>query len=419
MSHFATEAERAILGAIIAEPDTLLQASDIICPEDFSTTSHRLIYNALFDLYQLGEKTDFIALIDRLKEKGHIQQAGGEDYIIDIANDHISSASIKLHSRIVHDKSLLRRAGAWAQTVADQSKNGIEDIPEWLGKVESELVELAQSAKSKTSPYTDDILKTLDQYWDDSLNGKEICIAPPAFLKEPIPGFYPKHLWIIGGYTGKGKSKFLNQLLVDAMDAGAKILLFSLEDSREEKMMGLISNLADISYKALITGRITGYEDRIEKAKKMIAKWNPIIYDDVRTVDDIRLKSKKHKIREGVDIIAIDYIQNLAIRNTLYETMADAAGKLYALVKELKVTCLAVSQIDNESAKKESNIIGLKGAGELAAAAHIVLWLTRVKGQGKERHMDCTIKKNRPFGETAKIELTFTEKWTGLTGRSL
>jgi len=419
MSHFAEEAEKAVLGAIIVDPDSLLQASDILGPEDFSTTAHRVIFNALFELYQLGEKIDLITLVDRLKSTGHIKQAGGEEYIADIASELVTSANIKFHSRIVHEKSLLRRTCAWAQAVTEQSKNGIDNIPEWLGQIESDLIEISQAAKSKTSPYTHDILKELGEYWNDSLSGKEICVRPPDFLKPIIPGFYPKHLWIIGGYTGKGKSKFLNQLLVDAMDAGAKIILFSIEDSREEKMMGLISNLADIPYKALITGKITGYEDRIEKAKKMIAKWNPIIYDDVRTVDDIRLKAKKHKIREGIDIIAIDYLQNLAIRNTLYETMADAAGKLYALVKELKITCLAVSQIDNESAKKESNIIGLKGAGELAAAAHIVLWLTRVRGEGRERHLDCSIKKNRAFGETGKIELTFTEKWTGVMQRHL
>ena len=411
------EAEQSILGAIAVDPDALLRASDILEPSDFSRTAHRLIYEAMLDLYSLGETIDIISLVTRLETKGVLEQVGGAPYISAIASEVPTSANIAYHSRIVHQKALIRKTGAWAAAVALQSQNGIEDITAWLGKVESELIDIAQTAKSKTSPYTTDILTELKQYWDDSLNGKENCIAPPDFLKEPIPGFYPKHLWMIGGYTGKGKSKFLNQLLVDAMDAGGKILLFSLEDSREEKMMGLISNLADVPYKALITSRITGYETQIEQAKKMIAKWNPIIYDDVRTVDDIRLKAKKHKIKDGIDIIAIDYIQNLAIKNTLYETMADAAGKLYAMVKELKVTCLVVSQIDNESAKKESNIIGLKGAGELAAAAHIVLWLTRVTGKGKERFLDCSIKKNRAFGETGKFELTFTERWTGVTRR--
>ena len=301
--------------------------------------------------------------------------------------------------------------------MAEQSKNGIEDIPAWLGKIESGLIDIAQSAKSKTSPYTSDIIKSIEQFWNDSLEGKKVCYAPPDFLDGPIPGIYPKHLILIGGYTGKGKTIFMNQILCDIMGEGGKAIVFSMEDSREEKLLRMVANIADIYYKDLITGRISGYESQIEKAKKLIAKWNPIIYDDIRTMDDIRLKVKKHKIKDGVDIVAIDYIQNLAIKNTLYETMADAASKLYAMCNELSVTGLVVSQIDNESAKKESNIIGLKGAGELAAAAHIVLWLTRETGKEKNRHINCTIKKNRPFGETGKLELTFTEKWTGVTKR--
>lgn len=417
MSHFPTEAEQSILGAILLAPDALLQASDIIEPSDFSATAHRLIYESMLDLYQLGENIDIISLITRLEAKGVLKQIGGSDFIASLASEAVTSANIAFHSRIVRQKSLIRLTGAWAAAVAEQSKNGIEDIPAWLGKIESGLIDIAQSAKSKTSPYTSDIIKSIEQFWNDSLEGKKVCYAPPDFLDGPIPGIYPKHLILIGGYTGKGKTIFMNQILCDIMGEGGKAIVFSMEDSREEKLLRMVANIADIYYKDLITGRISGYESQIEKAKKLIAKWNPIIYDDIRTMDDIRLKVKKHKIKDGVDIVAIDYIQNLAIKNTLYETMADAASKLYAMCNELSVTGLVVSQIDNESAKKESNIIGLKGAGELAAAAHIVLWLTRETGKEKNRHINCTIKKNRPFGETGKFELTFTEKWTGVTKR--
>jgi len=412
----AIEAEQALLASALAEPDTLLVASDILGAEDFYREPHKLIFSALLDLHQLGDTIDLVTLCERLQNIGALDKAGGSDYISELAAGHVTSANTKFHANIIKKKSLLRQTGTWAASVMEQSRNGIENVGEWLGKIESELVDLSLASRSKHSPLAGDIISSLRQYWNNSLTGQVKNIPAPAFLEAQIPGFYPKHLWMVGGYTGKGKSIFLNQILCDAMSAGAKILLFSLEDSREEKMMRMIAALANIPYKALMTGKISNFKDDIRSAEKALTKWNPIIYDDIRTVDDIRLKSKKHKIKDGINIVAIDYVQNLAIKNTLYETMVDAAVKLDAMVKELEITCIGVSQIDNESAKKDSGLIGLKGAGELAAAAAIVLWLTR-GGKGKERHIDCTIKKNRPFGETGKKELIFNELWNGVRRR--
>lgn len=408
----AIDAEKAILAAGIMEPESLLQITDIIETNDFYKESHKLIFHALLDLFQLGEPIDIVSLQEKLKTQGNLDNAGGENYITDIAISHITAANVKYHAKIVHKKSLLRKTGAWAHTVEEQSRNGIEDVNEWLGKIETDFINITQTSRSKNSPRADKIIQSIHQFWEDSLSGKAVCVPPPDFLEDHIPGCYPKHWWMIGGYTGKGKSIFLNQILCDIMGEGGKTLIFSLEDSREEKLMRMIANLADINYKKLMTGRVSDVKGQIRAAEKALEKWNPIIYDDVRNMDDIRLKTKKHKIQDGINIVAIDYYQNLAIKNNLYETMVDAAVTTDAMVKELGITCIGVSQIDNESAKKDSGIIGLKGAGELAAAAGIVLWLTRGKGKGKERHMDCTIKKNRPFGETGTIELEFSNLWT-------
>lgn len=377
-----------------------------------------MIYVTLLDLYQLGEEISLISVFERLRAKSQLDSVGGEGYITSLAFELPTAANIAYHARLVHQKALLRRVEQWALKISEQSKNGIEDVSQWLGEIESQLIDITTIAKGKKDPAASGILKEIKKYFNSVLNGESVYVPSPDFLEDPIPGFYP-HLWMIGGYTSKGKSSLLNQILVDALGNGGRALVFSVEESREEKMMRMISNIEDIPYKALMTGRITGYEERIRKAEKQILEWNPIIYSDVRNMDEIYLKTKKHVIQDKINIVMLDYVQNLLIKNTLYETMVDASVKLFAMTRDLGITVIGVSQIDNESAKKESNIIGLKGAGELASAADIVLWVTRVKGQGKERHLDCTIKKNRPFGEVGKIELTFSEKWTSIYKRNL
>ena len=130
------------------------------------------------------------------------------------------------------------------------------------------------------------------------------------------------------------------------------------------------------------------------------------------------MKAKKHKLQDDISLIAIDYVQNIHGSGDLYQDMRAVSMDLDKLKKDLSVTVIALSQVTNESAKMNSEVIGLKGAGELAAAADIVLWLKRVKGEGKERFLDCEIRKNRPFGVTGIIPLTFSKKWTRLDRRS-
>ena len=95
--------------------------------------------------------------------------------------------------------------------------------------------------------------------------------------------------------------------------------------------------------------------------------------------------------------------------------MSDAIIKLQKMAKELQVTMIVLSQVNNAAMRDESGVIGLKGAGELAAAADIVLWLKRSKDH--ERHLDCQVKKNRPVGKTGIIPLQFSENWTKIERR--
>lgn len=412
------QAEEAVLGAILIEPNSLLRANEIIQHDDFYRTTNGKIFDAMHDLFELGDPIDVITVCERLKQKGYLEECGGESYIASLAFEIPTAANVAYNARIIKNKSILRKIGAWAADTYNLSRNGVENIGDFISTIEGHLIDIAASAKSKKDPSIRSIIDRLRQFRNRITNGEIIYTAVPDFLEDFVPGFYP-NFWIIGGYTGKGKSNFMNQIIVDGQGNGAKALIFTTEESADEKTNRMISNIGDISFKTLQKGNVTGYEERIEKAENVILKWDPIIYDDVRTTDEIYLLTRKHVIQDKINIVCLDYVQNLFIKNTLYETMVEASVKLFAMSRLLGITVIAVSQIDNESAKKESNIIGLKGAGELAAAADVVFWLTRVKGTGKERFIDCTIKKNRTFGDTGKVELTFSEKWNYISKRHL
>ncbi len=410
------EAEQFLLSAILLDPDSLLIASDIIDPSDFYREQHRQIFEASLDIYQLGESLDLLTLAERLRVKNRLDQAGGVGYLSMLAALSPTSANARYHAKLIKEKSILRRVKLWASGLSARADEGIEDIRHWVAEIERDLVDLAQMVREKRSPFVSGIVRDILSGWTESRPGEKYIPTDEKF-NSLIPGYFPKHFFMIGGYTSNGKSSLLNQIVADVCTAGARPLIFSLEDSREEKVMKLISNISDIRQMKLIQGDITGHEEEIKEAAEVVKGWNPIVYDDVYSIEEICLKAKKHKIQDGINMVCIDYVQNIHSTGDLYADMRLASIQLDRMKKDLNVTVIALSQVTNEAVKTNSELIALKGAGELAAAADIVLWLKRVKGEGRERWLDCEVRKNRPFGPTGIAPLMFSDNWTRVERR--
>ena len=418
MPHQDIEAEKMVISAILQEPDSLLRAADIIETGDFYSSNHRLIYAAFHELYKVGVKIEPITVRNQLKLKGNDEQIGGINYLFSCLDIMPTAANIKVHSRIIKDASIKRRIAAWLTQKQEVVSNG-QAPHEILSLMESEIVGLSELIKSKRDPHAAGIMLDIVKYWEELKAGTKKFVQTDIKIGESIPGYFPGHLWMIGGYTSSGKSTYLAQTILDIAQWNGRCLVISTEDSREEKMMKLIANKVDIPQKYLLTGEIMEYQrESIARAMVEIKEGcRPIIYDDVRTADEIRLKAKKHKMQDDIQVVAIDYVQNLRGSGSLYERMSNAAETLFSMGRELGVTVIVLSQVNNDSAKEESPIIGLKGAGELAAAADIVLWLKRNKGFGKERELDVEVRKNRPFGVTGIIPMQFSHKYTKIEKR--
>lgn len=418
IAHQDIEAEMMVISAILQEPDSLLKSTDIIETKDFYSPNHQLIYNACLELYKIGEKIDPITVRNQLKIYGHDEQIGGINYLFTCLDKMPTAANIKVHSEIIKEASRMRQLGELICRAGEELHNG-DPFSKHLSYLESEVVELSELIKSKKDPHAAGIISDIKKNWESIKDGTKKFIQTDYKIGESIPAFMPGHLWMLGGYTSVGKSTLLAQIVIDICEWDGRPLIFSVEDSREEKMMKLIANLADVPQKYLITGNLRDYQEQPvrDAISKIEDVYQPIIYDDVRTVDEIRLKTKKHVLRDGIHVVCVDYVQNLRGSGSLYERMSDAAEKLFSMGRELGVTVIVLSQVNNDSAKEESPLIGLKGAGELAAAADIVLWLKRNKGYGKEHDLDVEIRKNRPFGVTGILPMQFSEKYTRIEAR--
>lgn len=411
------EAEQHIIGAILLEPDCLLQVLDIVQPQDFYKESHKEILNACLDLYQDGNSIDLVGLTERLSNKGVLDNVGGASYLSAILNIVPTSANVKYHARIVKDKALLRNINLFSQKLQRDTKEGCSDVKQLLSEIEGKVISLSENVTDKKNPNIGDIIFDVKKQWQEISEGKQVYIPADFMFADVLPQYMPGDIIMVGGYTSVGKSTLLAQMIIDACDEKAKCLIFSTEDSREDKVIKIISNLADIPQKYLMVGDLLDSQDKVNEAIEKLKTYNLKIYDDIDTIDEMRLKIKKHKMQDGVNIVAIDYIQNISGPGEQYHILLDASKKLQKIAKELQITFLVLSQVSNESMKGGSQVIGLKGAGELASVADIVFELYMVKGVGKEHYLDCHTKKNRPFGTTAIVRLQFSDKWTKIEKR--
>ncbi len=417
------DAEQRVLGAMLIDDDAVMRTMEIINPEDFYSDKHKKIFNAIIDCYQLEGKTDMIVVNDRLRYKQELESIGWS-YLPTLVTLVPTSANVRRDAKRIADQALYRRVIQWSTEIENESYRGVEDMREWFGKIQYGFLSLSDAVKEKKSPHIADVLNDLKTQWkefkaakssDDKQNvGKycEVDLLKPFNAESPVPYFMPGHLWMLAGYTSAGKSTALAQLLCDSCDAGAKSLVFSLEESRTTKAAKMLANLSDIPQRYILTGELSEDDhEMISDAEGKLKTWGMIVYDDVRTLDEICLKIKKHVLQGHVDIVAIDYVQNIQGNgNSIYNDMRLVGPTLLDLAVDLGITIIALSQVTNESMRDDSQIIGLKGAGELAAAADIVLWLKRIKGS--ERWLDCEIRKNRPFGQTGIVPLEFSNRYT-------
>lgn len=410
------EAESWVIGSILTEPDTLLKISDVITFEDFFSKKNQIIYSCCMELWIDG-MLDSLHLTERLKEKGKLDEAGGIDEIVKLSIIP-TTVNILHHVNIVKKFSILRSLFRLGNQITNTIKSDSE-IKKVITEIEDTIIQTSQRLSPARSITAQEIIKDIYREWESIIPVKRIIT--PEWLScawqgdNPIPCLMAGHIWVVGGYTSVGKSTWLAQMVVDICKDDNSVLVLSLEDSSKEKVMKLVSNLSEVSQKRLLTGEIGESKERIDRAIKIINLWKLIVNDTSYDIEDIRLKIKKHKMQDNIQVVCIDYIQNLLGHGSLYEKMSHAITHLQRIAKEFQITLIVLSQVSNEAMRGESEVIGLKGAGELASAADIVLWLKRSKDN--EHQLDCEIKKNRPFGVTGIIPLQFSEHWTRIERR--
>lgn len=400
-------AEMAVLGGILIDTSALIKIKPSIEVDDFYNHSHQRIYAAMLDVYEDGIAVDLVSVASCLRDKGELDKIGGPIFLSEMADKTPSAANIESHARIVKEKAMSRRIIAEAQRVIDAAHDPLTkstDIPLRLSIESNQKIEIN---------HVSSITRQLKKNIADGYPGLYPCYD---LLSRTIRKVSPGHLWIVGAWTSTGKSAWLVDFvcrMYRGTTSNPGIAIFSTEMSCEQYLVRCLSNETKTSGWRITENFVAQEKQKdIIKAQAYFNSKNLYLYDTLYKIEDIESTARMLKDQKGLDIIAVDYIQNLWGDGTIYDRMSRLAPILQYLAKDLQVTIIALSQVSNQHARGESGgLINYKGAGEIAASADLGIELERDKlNRDKMKFM---IKKNR-HGRVYDGVLEFTDDYTRL-----
>ncbi len=430
----SVDAERSILGAILLDNHTYNQAAELLRPDDFSLDSHRRIYAAIMELSEGGRPVDSITLIEELNRKKEVEAVGGVAYLSSLTDGLPHRPNIEQYARIVRDKALLRRLihaanGAIARAV-DQS----DPTDEILGATEAAMLELAQDRVTRTFATIPEIMRehfgSLDALYE---RGQRITGLETYYprLDEMTCGLQPSDLVIIAARPSMGKTAFaLNIAQKVAVLGGKKVVIFSLEMSKQSLLLRLLSSQAEVSMHDIARGFLPRKsQERITRAYSELA--NAQIYiDDTPglSLHEMRAKARRLHQQGKIDLIVVDYLQLMSgggkrYENRTQEVSAISRG-LKGLAKELEAPLIALSQLsrapETRGGDHTPQLSDLRESGSIEQDADVVAFIFRpevymkaedAQAKGLEGEAEIHIAKQRN-GPTGVIHLKFRKAFT-------
>lgn len=420
------EAEQSVLGAILLDNTAMAKAMEVLTDQEFYRTAHRKIYQAMLELSDRGEVIDQITLTECLKGRSELDAVGGSAYVAELVQVVPTAANIRYHSKIVRDKALLRGLIETSTEVITRGYDGTAAVDELLDFAERSVFGLAQGKLDRSFTQVNQIIKeSLDVVDKLSKRKERVTGVPTGYidLDDLTAGLQPSDLIIVAGRPSMGKTSLaLGMAQHAALHAGTVVGIFSLEMSKPQLVLRMLSSEARVDSHSLRTGRLQK-EDwwRLAEAAGKLEQ-APIFIDDsgAVTVQQMRGKARRLKAERGLDLLIVDYLQLMQGKSdseSRQQEISDISRSLKSLAKELNVPVIALSQLSRavEARKPPVPMLAdLRESGAIEQDADVVMFIYReeVYEPATERKgiADILVSKHRN-GPIGKRELFFHDRF--------
>lgn len=385
----ALEAERALLGALILEPNRLEAVRALVRPDDFYRADHGALFALLLSMADAQDRIDNVTLLTKMMDGEGDERFGGADYVLSLPAETPSAANAVTYADIVRGRAQHRRIIAAGRRLVERAYIADGDADSLIEQGAKDLMELGRAGSSTWHPVSvivDDEIRLIEERADSDGELTGMTTGFPG-LDEKLQGFHETDLLILAARPAMGKTALaLNLMLNVALMAQRGVGMFSLEMSRGQLVGRLLSCVAEIDAQKMRSGKLNQPEwDKLIEAGETV-RAAKIHIDDTPgiTIADLRARARKLKVEDPtLGLIVIDYLQLMQgddPRSNRQQQISDISRGLKILAKDLHVTVLALSQLNRgveQRSDKRPMTSDLRESGAIEQDADAIFFIYR------------------------------------------
>ncbi len=419
---YSLDSEKALLGAIMLRNDAINEIVDFIHGECFYFEKHRMIWEAIYELFDKREPIDLLTLSEKLDAAGIIDQIGGRSYLAEISNSVPSSANIKHYGDIVYRKFMFRQligAGEYLSVLGFEDPDDLENT---IDRAEKKVFEVTNYSTGKSFTSIGSEIDEARERFAQLSSGSELRGIPSGFqpLDDLLSGFQKGDLIILAARPSVGKTALsLDIARQAAVNHKIPVGFFSLEMGSQQLIDRMLASQASVDSWKLRTGKVADDDDftRIGEAIEVLRE-APIYIDDQPGNNILAMRSvaRKLKMEKDLGLIIVDYLQLMAPTNTkasdsMVQQVTEISRSLKHLARELEVPVIALSQLSRavEQRGGKPRLSDLRDSGSIEQDADVVMFIHRERDEEEGGRMNATeilIEKHRN-GPTGRVDLHF------------
>ena len=421
------EAEQSVLGSMLIDANCVKDVMEQLRPDDFYLKQNREIFETIYSMFVYSKPIDGVTVAGEMEKNGTYEESTTRPYLAQLMDVTPTSANVMEYVGIVRDKALLRALYTVAGEISTMVQDGTGGASSVLDAAEQKIYAVRRGRSAQSMASIGVVLQgVLDHLSELSANGgKTLPGLPTGFgvLDDKMNGLNKSDLVLLAARPGMGKTSMaLNLALNVARSSGQAVAVFSLEMSREQLVMRLLSTESFVENQKLTTGHL----DEEDWGKLSIAS-SALSQTDIRVDDNpaitvAEIKAKCRRLGDELGLIVIDYLQLMHVggrhMDNRVQEVAEISRSLKIMAKELNVPVVCLSQLSRASEQRSDKrpmLSDLRESGAIEQDADIVMFIYRddyYDDESENKNIaEIIIAKNR-HGATGTIELQWVGQYT-------
>ena len=383
------EAEEALLGSLLIDPEAVYDVAAFLRPEAFYREQNKWIFEAILDLNERREPVDLITLTDELRRRGRLEELGGEATIIALINTVPTSINARNYGQIIEAAALRRRMIGAASTIANLAYEQDENINVVIDRAEKALFSISEERTTRDLVPVKEIASSyLDRIEELHARGDDVIGVPTSFtdLDKVLGGLNKSDLIIVAARPGMGKTSLqISIAQTAARRFNKRVAIFSLEMSGEQLVQRMIAAETRIDSQRLRRGDLKEHEWPIFYEAIGRISETQIFIDDTPSITSLQLRTKARRLyaEHDLDLIMIDYLQLMQSEHTTnnrVQEISEISRNLKGLARELDIPVVAASQLSRaveQRQDKRPQLSDLRDSGSIEQDADVVIFIYR------------------------------------------